>query len=66
MTSYTSLKGCRLLLVDKLPENPDQLNMSGALCEMTIMMSHVPGFTTLSWQFPAEKLVEVINPASVL
>ena len=48
-------------IVDTLLDNPNRLDMGGVLREVTVLMSDLRGFTSLSERLPAAKVVAVIN-----
>ena len=48
-------------MVEKLAEDPDQLQLGGETRNMTMLFCDVRGFTTISEQFDAEGLTKLIN-----
>jgi len=48
-------------MVDVVAENPDQLKLGGQKRDMTLLFCDVRGFTTISEQFDAEGLTQLIN-----
>ncbi len=48
-------------IVDTLLDNPDRLDVGGVLRQVTILMSDLRGFTSLSERLPAAKVVAIIN-----
>ena len=48
-------------VVDRLPENPDNLRLGGHRQEITILFADIRGFTHLSEPLPPEQLVDILN-----
>ena len=48
-------------MVNVVAENPDQLKLGGQKRDMTLLFCDVRGFTTISEQFDAEGLTQLIN-----
>tara|TARA_R110000787_G_scaffold25757_5_gene72251 strand:+ start:16472 stop:18808 length:2337 start_codon:yes stop_codon:yes gene_type:complete len=48
-------------LVEELAKNPDKLRLGGEMRDMTLLFCDVRGFTTVSEQFTAEGLTQLIN-----
>lgn len=48
-------------IVDEILESPEGLDLGGDLREVTIMMSDIRGFTTLSEQLTPQKVVALLN-----
>ncbi|EED36145.1 adenylate/guanylate cyclase [Luminiphilus syltensis NOR5-1B] len=48
-------------IVDEILESPEGLELGGDLREVTIMMSDIRGFTTLSEHLPPQKVVQLLN-----
>ncbi|MGB0683838.1 MAG: CHASE2 domain-containing protein [Magnetovibrionaceae bacterium] len=48
-------------MVERLAENPDDLKLGGEMREMTMLFCDVRGFTTISEQFDAVGLTQLIN-----
>ncbi|MFQ5764419.1 MAG: CHASE2 domain-containing protein [Rhodospirillales bacterium] len=48
-------------MVEKLAEDPDKLALGGELKEMTLLFCDVRGFTSISEQFDAHGLTQLIN-----
>lgn len=48
-------------IVDEILESPEGLELGGDLREVTIMMSDIRGFTTLSEHLPPEQVVRLLN-----
>jgi class 3 adenylate cyclase len=48
-------------IVDELLENPEGLELGGDLREVTIMMSDIRGFTTLSEQLSPQQVMRLLN-----
>ncbi|MEE4203272.1 MAG: adenylate/guanylate cyclase domain-containing protein [Halieaceae bacterium] len=48
-------------IVDELLENPEGLDLGGDLREVTIMMSDIRGFTTLSEQLKPQQVMRLLN-----
>jgi adenylate cyclase len=48
-------------LVEELAKNPDKLKLGGEMRDMTLLFCDVRGFTTVSEQFTAEGLTQLIN-----
>lgn len=48
-------------VVDRLPENPDNLKLGGHRQEITILFADIRGFTHFSEPLPPEELVDILN-----
>ena len=48
-------------VVDRLPENPDDLKLGGHRQEITILFADIRGFTHFSEALPPEQLVDILN-----
>jgi len=48
-------------VVDRLPDNPDQLKLGGRRQELTILFADIRGFTHFSEPLPPEQLVDILN-----
>ncbi|CAG0944406.1 partial Adenylate cyclase 2, partial [Anaerolineae bacterium] len=48
-------------VVDRLPSNPDQLELGGHRQEITILFADIRGFTKFSEALPPEELVGILN-----
>jgi len=48
-------------IVSEILESPEGLELGGDLREVTIMMSDIRGFTTLSEHLPPQKVVQLLN-----
>jgi len=48
-------------IVDEILASPEGLELGGDLREVTIMMSDIRGFTTLSEHLPPQKIVQLLN-----
>jgi class 3 adenylate cyclase len=48
-------------IVDDILERPEGLELGGDLREVTIMMSDIRGFTTLSEHLPPQRVVQLLN-----
>jgi len=48
-------------VVDRLPNNPDQLKLGGQRQTITILFADIRGFTRFSEPLPPEELVDVLN-----
>lgn len=48
-------------LVEELAKNPEKLKLGGEMRDMTLLFCDVRGFTTVSEQFTAEGLTQLIN-----
>ncbi len=48
-------------IAEALLENPDALKMGGRKCQVTVLMSDIRGFTTMSEQLSPEEVVAVLN-----
>lgn len=48
-------------VVDRLPDNPDQLKLGGHRQEITILFADIRGFTRFSEPLPPEELVDILN-----
>jgi adenylate cyclase len=48
-------------VVDRLPENPDDLKLGGHRQEITILFADIRGFTHFSESLPPEQLVDILN-----
>ena len=48
-------------IVDEILGSPEGLELGGDLREVTIMMSDIRGFTTLSEHLPPQKIVQLLN-----
>ncbi len=48
-------------VVDRLPNNPDQLKLGGQRQELTILFADIRGFTHFSEPLPPEELVDILN-----
>ncbi len=48
-------------VVDRLPENPDELQLGGHRQEVTILFADIRGFTAFSEKLAPEALVEALN-----
>ena len=48
-------------VVDRLPNNPDELKLGGTRQEITILFADIRGFTKFSEPLPPEELVDVLN-----
>jgi CheY-like chemotaxis protein len=51
-------------VVEKLLEEPDNLNLGGELRKVAILMADLRGFTVLSERLPPEKVVTLLNRLS--
>ncbi len=48
-------------VVDRLPENPDNLKLGGHRQQLTILFADIRGFTHFSEPLPQEQLVDILN-----
>lgn len=48
-------------VVDRLPENPDNLKLGGHRQEITILFADIRGFTHFSEPLPPEQLIDILN-----
>lgn len=48
-------------VVEEIMRNPEDIKLGGEKKELTVFFSDVAGFTTISEQLPAERLVELLN-----
>ena len=48
-------------IVSEILERPEGMDLGGKLRDVTIMMSDIRGFTTLSEQLPADRVVTLLN-----